>query len=300
VTGPDVRKAVVLLESLPDAAIDSLQAYLTPVDWQALQAARRVIELAPDERSAVIADFVLALAERSDVRKNRLQILEQADAAHLAAVLEVEHAQLIALVLTRLTPAHAGGLLALLATDLQASVVRRIATTESAHEQVLDDVLAVIAERLRALPAAHFATIDGVAALGDILQSLDRAAEQQLINCLAQDEPDLAEAVACHTFAIADVLEWSQTSAQILLANLETAPLAVALKQVTSETRQKILGLLPAQFAERLRHAVAHLGPVPPKIIEQSRASIARTLGQLQTAGKLRRESLPTTNRLVA
>jgi flagellar motor switch protein FliG len=76
--------------------------------------------------------------------------------------------------------------------------------------------------------------------------------------------------------------------------------LAVALKQVTFETRQKILGLLPAQFAERLRHAVAHLGPVPPKIIEQSRASIARTLGQLQTAGKLRKEPLAPANRLVA
>ena len=109
----------------------------------------------------------------------------------------------------------------------------------------------------------------------------------------------LAEAVASHAFAIEYLLDWSRPSAQILLAHVETAPLAVALKATGTEVRHKILELLPAQFAERLRHAVAHLGVVPPAIAEQSRHTIAATLRRLQSEGKIRIEPLPPT-RLVA
>ena len=72
-----------------------------------------------------------------------------------------------------------------------------------------------------------------------------------------------------------------------------------ALKATTAEVRHKILDLLPAQFAERLRHAVAHLGVVPRAIAEQSRHTIAGTLRRLQSEGKIRIEPVPP-SRLVA
>ncbi len=299
-TGPDIRKAVALLDDLPEQALVELQARLTPDQWQAAQNARAgALELSPHERTAATVDFFLAMAGAGESEPKARERLEQADAASLVSVLCDEHPQTIALALTRFSSARSAKILALLSADVRSIVARRIATTEMADEQAIRDVEELLAVRLAALPAARFASIDGVAALGEILQSLDREREHEIITGLAHDEPHLAEAVASHAFAIEDLLDWSRASAQILLAHVETAPLAVALKATTAEVRHKILDLLPAQFAERLRHAVAHLGVVPRAIAEQSRHTIAGTLRRLQSEGKIRIEPVPP-SRLVA
>ncbi len=298
---PGLRKVVALLDGLPEQAVTALEAQLSPSEWQAITAERaRAVDLPAEQRAVAVTDFLIALAADSPPSSHQRTDITCVAASHLASLLAEEHPQLVALVLTRLAPAAAAEVLELLPAEQRGTVARRIATIEAVDEQTLREVETLLAERLAALPETRLATIDGVAALGNILQSLDRQEERLFLDGLSQDEPELAQAVACHTFAIEDVLDWSRASAQILLANVDTAPLAVALQQINSEARRKILDLLPATFAERLRHAVAHLGSVPPAIVEQSRQTIARTLRDLQNAGKIAVDPLPPSNRLVA
>ncbi|HVU86113.1 MAG TPA: FliG C-terminal domain-containing protein [Pirellulales bacterium] len=297
-----LRKVAALLNGLPEQAVVALEAQLSADERQLIASERaRSMDFPTEQRTAAVTDFLLALsADQSHPSGDDARFATKAAPSHLASVLVEEHPQAIALVLARLAPAVAAEILELLPVDLRGNVARRIATIESVDEATIGAVEAVLAERLAALPTARFAAIDGVAALGEILQSLDRGAERLLLNGLASNEPELAQAVACHTFSIEDVLDWSRATAQILLAKIETPPLAVALKQIPSESRRKILELLPAPFAERLRHAVAHLGNVPPAIVEQSRHTIATTLRDLQNAGKITLDPLPPTSRLVA
>ena len=139
-------------------------------------------------------------------------------------------------------------ILALLSADVRSIVARRIATTEMADEQAIRDVEELLAVRLAALPCGPLRLDRRRRGLGEILQSLDREREHEIITGLAHDEPHLAEAVASHAFAIEDLLDWSRASAQILLAHVETAPLAVPLKATTAEVRHKILDLLPGNL----------------------------------------------------
>jgi flagellar motor switch protein FliG len=300
-TEPGLCKVVALLNGLPDEAATALEAQLSIAERQALSAARaRATELPAELRSAAVTDFLLAMAASTAAPSPKQLGIAAAATPHLVSVLADEHPQTIALVLTRLAPAAAAEVLESLPAELRTQVARRIATLESVDEQTIRTVESTLAERLAALPLTQLQVIDGVAALGVIMQSLDPRAEQMLLDGLATEEPLLAQAVACHTFTVEDVLDWSRASAQILLAKVETRPLAIALKHTSSETRRKILELLPAHFAEQLRDAVAHLGNVPATIVEQSRQTIASTLRDLQNAGKITVDPLPPTNRLVA
>lgn len=299
----DVRKAVLLLESLPADMAAIVQARLAPEERAAIDAQRSIADAAtPADRAAVVADFLIAsVHQREHPRPTAdFRALAQSDAVTLASLLADERPQTTALVLSRLPAPLAAAILTLLPHEMRADVARRIAALEIVSEDVANLIATTLTQRLATLPTSCCAKVDGVAALGEILQSLDDVTEEQLLDRLAHDEPRLARAVVRQTFSLDEVLSMSAPNVQILVASVETAPLAVALKSTSAETRRKILELLPATFAERLRSAIAHLGPLPRATVDQARLTIADTLARLQESGRIRSSAATPAERRVA
>ena len=300
-TEQDVRKAVLLLDLLPAEVNTSVQSKLTAEQREVIDTLRaRHIEGSPEDRAAAVADFLAASLQVRAQRQADFRALARCDAVTVTLLLADEHPQVIALVLSRLPASLAAEVLSSLAAELRAEVARRIAALEAVSEEVVCLVAAALTERLAALPTTRCAKVDGVAALGKIFQSLDDVTEEQLLDRLAYDEPRLAQALARQSFSLEDVLQMSAANVQILVANVDTAPLAVALKSATAETRRKILELLPTTFAERLREAVAHLGLLPRATVDQAHLTIADVLARLQESGRIRSATAHPIDRRVA
>ena len=79
----------------------------------------------------------------------KLDWMRNADPQQLAALLEKEHPQTIALVMAHLEPQHASPILSKLPSELQIEVVKRIAQLQNFSPQAAETISKVLHEKLK-------------------------------------------------------------------------------------------------------------------------------------------------------
>ena len=142
----DVRKAAVLLMSLPAAQAVQVIGNLPSCDRDAIVTAiAHVNQAAVDERQSVCNEFAAA---------GRFDFLVGADRRSLAALLSDERPQTIAVVAAQLPAAQAVEMLAELPPELQNDVVGRIATRGPISRILLCDLKQGVRDKWDARQAA--------------------------------------------------------------------------------------------------------------------------------------------------
>jgi len=144
-----VRQAAVLLANLPadDAAV--LLAKLDPTGQHAVRAEMTRVSADNNEFQSAVICFahdnrtVTLLAQRS-----LSELLQQTDNQTLLATVIDEHPQTIALIVANLPRRRAVQTLADLPKELQATLVKRIASTERVDPEILREVVDGLQHRL--------------------------------------------------------------------------------------------------------------------------------------------------------
>jgi flagellar motor switch protein FliG len=163
----ELRKAAVLLMTLPAEQADRLLARLTPAEVEAVTAEMaRVESLTAAEQEAVVLAF--AAVEPVDNATDRPSELVRADAAHdrpqrpfsfarnfdshtVADALADERPQTIALVASHVPSALGAELVASLEPRSQLAVIRAVAAMEPTDPHVVAEVSEALSQRLDAL-----------------------------------------------------------------------------------------------------------------------------------------------------
>lgn len=220
--------------------------------------------------------------------------LMEADARQIVSFVTGEHPQTIALVLAHLRPQQASSALTGLAPALQAEVAHRIARME----RTSPDVIAVVAETIQrkassVLTKQSVTAVGGVAPLVEIINRADPGTEKHLLEELAKRDPALAELVRAQMFTFDDVLTLDDKAMQLVLREVDAATLAVSLKGVRDEVRDKILNNVSERARENLLEEVELLGQVRLSEAEEGRATVVKAIRQLEENGQItiRRES---------
>ena len=220
--------------------------------------------------------------------------LAEADARQIVSFVNGEHPQTVALVLAHLRPDQASGALAGLPTELQAEVAHRIATME----RTSPDVVAVVAETIQrkastVLTPSSVSVVGGVQPLVEIINRADPGTEKHLLEELAKRDPELAELVRSQMFVFDDILGLEDRAMQLVLREVEAATLAVALKGVRDEVRDKILRNVSERARENLLEEIEMLGQVRLSQAEEGRAAVVQAIRKLEETGQItiRRES---------
>jgi flagellar motor switch protein FliG len=216
------------------------------------------------------------------------EFLQHADARQVLSLLTGEHSQTIALVLAHLRPDHASAILAGLPGEQQAEVAHRIALMERASP----DVVAVVAESLQrkasaVLVPAETAAIGGVQPLVEIINRADPTTEKAILEGLKARDEALAEEVRSRMFVFADITLLEDRAVQLVLRQVESGDLAVALKGAAEEVREKILTNLSERARENLVEEVELLGPVRLSQVEDARAGIVQSIRRLEESGQI-------------
>lgn len=216
------------------------------------------------------------------------EFLQHADARQVVSLLQGEHPQTVALVLAHLRPEHASAILAGLGPDLQGDVAHRIALMERAAP----DVVQVIADSLQrkasaVLTPAELSAIGGVQPLVEIINRADPATEKGILEGLQARDEALAEEVRSRMFVFADIVLLEDRAMQLVLRQVETSQLSVALKGVTDEVRGKVLTNLSERARENLLEEIDLLGPVRLSQVEEARAGIVQVIRALEESGQI-------------
>ncbi|WP_421732349.1 flagellar motor switch protein FliG [Cellulomonas sp.] len=216
------------------------------------------------------------------------EFLQQADARQVISLLSGEHPQAIALVLAHLRPEHASAILAGLERDLQGEVAHRIALMERASP----DVVTVIAESLQrkastVLAPRELAPVGGVQPLVEIINRADPTTEKLILEGLSSRDEALAEEVRSRMFVFGDIVLLEDRAMQLVLRQVETPELSVALKGVSDEVRDTVLRNLSERARENLVEEIDLLGPVRLSQVEDARAGIVQVIRRLEESGQI-------------
>lgn len=216
------------------------------------------------------------------------EFLQQVDARQVVSLLSGEHPQTVALVLAHMRPEHASAVLAGLPPDEQADVAHRIALMERASP----DLVQVVAESLQRKASAvlaprELAAVGGVQPLVEIINRADPATEKSILEGLADRDEQLAEEVRSRMFVFADIVLLEDRAMQLVLRQVETPTLALALKGSADAVRDVVMRNVSERARENLLEEIDLLGPVRLSQVEDARASIVQVIRRLEESGQI-------------
>jgi flagellar motor switch protein FliG len=316
-----VRKAAVLLIQLGRERAASVLSHLSEAEVEAVSAEiARLESISGAETESVLSEFRDMMTARAHIAQGGLafaqqileeslgtdrateiitrlnaaavkmpfQFLHRADPAQLRSFIMDEHPQVIALVLAHMTPDKASLLLSGLPPEKQAEVAHRIAVMDRTSPDIVRAVEATLERRLSSmLQPNEMSQVGGLDPLVDIINRSDRSTERQIVEGLEALDPTLADAVKSRMFMFEDIVTIEDRSIQLVLREVDTAELALALKGVAENVRDKITRNLSERAATNLIEEVELLGSVRLSQVEEAQQNIIRTIRSLEEQGQI-------------
>ena len=147
-------------------------------------------DIAPDATPAAtiseqetVASIEEPIAAEMPAEPRRFDYLERRSAFETAVFLAEEGEQLIAVVLSQMTPRYSGDVLACFEQSLKRDLIRRLARLDATDETILDEIDAVLKDRLKREVEDRPKSKPGLALLEQILQVV----ENELGNDIGND-----------------------------------------------------------------------------------------------------------------
>jgi flagellar motor switch protein FliG len=216
------------------------------------------------------------------------EFIRKADPRQVLSFLQDEHPQTITLVLAHMPPDHAAMVLSGLSEDLQRDVSHRLAVMDRTSPDVIEQVERVLERKLSSvLQPTEMAAVGGVQSLVDIINRSDRATERLILEGLERSDPDLADEVRQRMFVFEDITTLDDKAIQLILRQVDSKDLAMALKGVRPEVRRKIMDNMSSRAAENLMEEIELLGPMRLKTVEEAQGAVVRVIRALEEAGQI-------------
>jgi len=216
------------------------------------------------------------------------EFLRRVDAKLILSYLQDEHPQTIALVLAHMQSEQAAIILSGLTSDMQAEVAHRLAIMDRTSPEIVKQVEAHLERRLSTLvQAADSTKVGGLKPLVEIINQSDRTTERMILEGLEKRDLELAEQVRAQMFMFEDIVGLEDRAVQVVLRKVESKDLAVALKGVREDVREKITRNMSERAALALADEISILGPVRLKQVEEAQAVVIRAIRMLEEAGEI-------------
>ena len=248
-----------------------------------IEYAKKVLERAfgPEKAMKIIERLV------SNLQVKPFEFVRKADPLQLVNFLQNEHPQVIALVLSYLDPPMAAQVLGALPEDLQVEVIKRIALLERTSPEIVKEIEKSLERKLSGIVSQQFSKVGGVDTAAEIMNNIDRQTEKAIMDRLSQDTPELAEEIRRRMFVFEDILKLDDRSIQLVLREVDTRDLAVALKGASEEVKEKIFKNMSKRAAQLLKDELEFMGPVRVKDVEEAQQKIINIIRRLEEAGEI-------------
>ena len=215
------------------------------------------------------------------------EFIRKTDATQLLNFIQDEHPQTIALILSYLSANQAAQIVSALPADKQADVAKRIAQMDRTSPDVIKEVEKVLERKLASLVNQDYTIVGGVDAIVDILNTVDRGTEKNIMENLDIEEPELADEIRHKMFVFEDILTLDNRSIQRVLREVDNNELAIALKAANEDVQNIIFENLSSRLATMIREDMEFMGPVRMKDVEDAQQRIVNIIRKLEDSGDI-------------
>lgn len=312
------RSAILLLALGQDEAAEVFK-YLGPKDVQKLGAAMASVgNVNRDQIDAVLIDFHketegrVNLADTDEYIRNVLkkalgddkaahlidrilqgqdnagiESLKWMDSASVAEMIRNEHPQIVATIMVHLDADHASEILNLLPERLRNDVLLRIATLEGIQPIALRELNEVLTQLLAGGDRGKKSALGGAKSAANILNYMAGATEASVLASIREHDPDLAQKIQDQMFTFDNLLELDDRSVQLLLREVQSESLIIALKGTSQELKDKIFKNMSSRAAEALKEDLEAKGAVRLSEVEGEQKEILKIIRRLADEGQI-------------
>ncbi|MDR3606755.1 MAG: flagellar motor switch protein FliG [Oligoflexia bacterium] len=216
-----------------------------------------------------------------------LEALELVDSRTLSNFLVNEHPQTVALIMAHLEPNKKCDVLKRLPEPIQTEVVLRISNLDFISPTLIAQVDEVLKQELATLGSIDTQQLGGVQPIAEMLNVMDKSAEQNIMARVEEKDPQLAEEIRKLMFVFEDIVFIDDRGMQTLLKEVDNSKLVVALKTAPEEIKEKIFKNISKRAADMLKEDLDAMGPVRLSDVETAQQEIVNIANRLETEGKI-------------
>ncbi len=248
-----------------------------------LNYARQMLEAARGKKKS--EDLIKKVEAAVEV--SAFYLLQTVDDKQLLNFLQNEHPQTAALILANLKPQQAAAILSEMPEETQFEIAYRVATMEKTSPELIEDIENVLREQLGSVFGGGLSKTGGVEALADILNSVSRTSEKNILSSLRERNTELANEITDLMFVFEDIAHLPSSAIQTILKEIDSKTLALALKATSNELKELIFKNMSERAAKMLKEELDYLGPVRVKEVEEAQKNILETARRLEEQGQI-------------
>jgi len=214
--------------------------------------------------------------------------IEEYQPETVARLMANELPQSTALLLSHTKPSFAAKVFTHFTNEYRTKVARKIATLGKSTPEVVNILYENILKKLEEFSNEDSDTIEGESRLAEILNFMDRKSEDQILQHLAQDTPELAERVKEKLHLFEDIMNLNHKEIRKLFNEIPDLQIwAKALKGAGQEIIRHILSSVSANRSGDIIDEMNFIGAITIKEIEQNRRTILNKIVDLENKGEL-------------
>ena len=315
-----IEKAAVLMLALGQDEAASVMKYLDPREVQKLGTAMSTMKaVAGETLEAVLRDFIdetqrntsfgidsddyirsvltkalgddkaASLINRILVTRDAsgIESLKWMDAMAVADLIRNEHPQIIATVLVHLERYHASEVLTHFTQRTRDDVMLRIATLDGVQPAAINELDAVLTKLLTGNDNLRKKAMGGIRTTAEIMNFMNGEVETSVMENLKHFDPEIAQQVMDQMFVFDNILDIEDRDIQIVLREVPSEALVLALKGSKDELKEKIFKNMSQRAADTLREDLEAKGPVRLSEVEKQQKEILQIVRRLADEGQI-------------
>ena len=235
-----------------------------------------------NERASHLIDRILQGGDTSGIEG-----LKWMEASTVAELIKNEHPQIIASVLVHLERDHAADILSFFTDRMRADIVLRVATLDGIQPTALKELNDVMAKILSGTNNLKKSAMGGVRVAAEILNFVPGAQETVIIESVKEQDGELAQKIVDEMFVFDNIMDIDDRGIQLLLREVQSESLVVALKGTSEEMRERIFKNMSQRAAEMLRDDLEAKGPVRVSEVEAEQKEILKVVRRLVEEGQI-------------
>ncbi|MCL2523659.1 MAG: flagellar motor switch protein FliG [Betaproteobacteria bacterium] len=235
-----------------------------------------------DDKASNLISRILQGGETSGIEG-----LKWMDAPTVADLIRNEHPQIIATILVHLEPDQVSEILNHFAERLRNDVVLRIATLEGVQPAALRELNEAMLRLLSGSASIKSAAMGGVRTVAEILNFIGATNETSVVDAIREYDPDLAQRILDEMFVFENLLDIDDRSIQLILREIQSDSLILALKGASPDLREKMFKNMSQRAAEMLREDLESKGPVRLSEVEAEQKDILKIVRRLADEGQI-------------
>ncbi len=241
--------------------------------------------------NALGSDKATGVIDRILLGKNSkgLEQLKWMDARQVAELIRLEHPQIIAIILSYLDSDQSAEVLSEMSENVRMDIVMRIAALDGIQPNAIAELNDILEQQFigDGTSSIKSSSVGGIKSAANMLNLMDTSIENAIMDKMKEVNEELSQQIMDNMFVFANINDIDDRGIQLLLREISTDILVLALKGADTALKEKIFKNMSKRAGEMLRDDLESKGPVRLSEVEEAQKEIIAVARRLTDSGEI-------------